>query len=404
MSKTEAIFSSKRLDVVDALRGFALMGIVFVHFMEQFYAGPAPAPHENYTQHIFADGIFDGFVNILMRSKFFMLFSFLFGLSFAIQMERRGKGFAWRFLWRIAILFAIGWLHHLFYRGDILTVYALVGVPLVFCYSLSNRWLLIVAAILMLGVPRLIIKTTNPVAANMSLQDSLAKPKEIVYWQTVKTGSWLDIAKQNANWGYENKMNFQFGVFGRGYQTLAVFLLGLYAGRIRLFENLDDKKRYLKRGLWWSLGCFLGCFVLGALLFAVLKLPEKLGAGWDFIIGIGLYDISNLMQTAFYIFAFLLLFVNKAWWRRQFLKLAPYGRMALTNYFLQSVIGTFIFFAYGFNQLDQFGSTVAAAIALIVFIIQRFASVWWLERFYYGPLEWLWRSLTFFEVQKFKRK
>ena len=116
MPKAETI-THQRLDVVDTLRGFALFGIVFVHFMEQFYAGPAPEPHQNYTQHILSDGILDGFVNILMRGKFFMLFSFLFGLSFAIQMERRGNHFWMRFLWRLTILFAIGWVHHLFYRG-----------------------------------------------------------------------------------------------------------------------------------------------------------------------------------------------------------------------------------------------------------------------------------------------
>ena len=403
MSKVETTITNQRRDVVDALRGFALFGIVFVHVMEQFYAGAASEPHQNYTQHILSDGILDGFVNILMRGKFFMLFSFLFGLSFAIQMERRGNGFWSRFLWRTAILFAIGWVHHLFYRGDILTIYAIVAVPLVLLHKLNNTWVLVLSAALLLGVPRLIIKMANPEAMNMTAVDEKSKPKEIVYWQTVKTGSWLDIAKQNAGWGMEAKMDFQFGPLGRGYQTLALFFLGLYAGRIRFFENLEDKKTYLKRGLWRSLGGFVGCFALGALIFLVLKLPEKLGGGWDMIIGLTLYDVSNVFHTALYIFAFLLLWVNKPWWKRQILKLAPFGRMALSNYFLQSVIGTFIFFAYGFNQLDQFGSTIAAGIAMIVFIGQRLWSRWWLERYYFGPLEWLWRSATFFKFQKFKK-
>lgn len=403
MQKVKTSSSHQRLDVVDALRGFALFGIVFIHFMEQYYAGAAPEPHQNYTQHIFFDGILDAFVGILMRGKFFMLFSFLFGLSFAIQMERRGDGFWLRFLWRVAILFGIGWVHHLFYRGDILTIYALVAVPFVLLHKLNNKWLLILATALMLGVPRLIIKTINPNSTNYEAQAVLEKPKEVLYWQTVKTGSWLDIAKQNAGWGMEAKMDFQFGIMGRGYQTLALFFLGLYAGRIGFFENLEEKKQYLKRGLWRSLIAFLSCFAVGALVFLVLKLPEKLGAGWDMMIGATLYDVSNLFTTAFYIFAFLLLWAHKPWWKAQILKLAPYGRMALTNYFLQSVIGTFIFFAYGFNQLDQFGSTVAAGIALVVFMGQHWLSRWWLERYYYGPLEWLWRSATFFKIQKFKK-
>jgi uncharacterized protein len=268
---------------------------------------------------------------------------------------------------------------------------------------LNNKWLLIVATVLMLGVPRLIIKTIDPNATDYKAQEAVAKPKEATYWHTAKTGSWLDIAKQNAGWGMENKMNFQFGIQGRGYQTLALFFLGLYAGRIGFFENLEEKKQYLKRGLWRSLMAFLSCYAIGALVFLVLKLPEKLGAGWDMMIGSALYDWSNLFTSAFYIFAFLLLWVNKPWWRAQILKLAPYGRMALSNYLLQSVIGTFIFFAYGFNQLGLFGSTVAAGIALVIFVGQRFWSKWWLERYYFGPLEWLWRSLTFLKIQKFKK-
>jgi uncharacterized protein len=403
MTKAATVSSNTRLDVVDALRGFALFGIVFIHFMEQFYAGAAPAPHENYSQHMPFDGILDMIVNILMRGKFFMLFSFLFGLSFALQIERRTEGFWARFLWRLAVLFIIGFVHHLFYRGDILTVYAVVGIPLVLLSSLPNKALLVAAALLMLGIPRLIITTTDPNALNFQAQHERDKDKEIAYWAAAKGSSWLAMAEQNATWGWVNKWRFQVGTLGRAYQTLALFFLGLYAGRVRLFEAIEQKKRLIKRGLWWSLGVFLGLYALGAVLYLVIKIPERFGDWWANIIGIGLYDLSNLAHSAFYIFAFLLLYVSKSWWQRQILKLAPYGRMALTNYFLQSVIGTFIFFGWGLNQLDVFGSTIAATIALVIFIVQRYASQWWLDHYYFGPLEWLWRSATYWKWQPFKK-
>ena len=133
--------TNKRLDVVDALRGFALMGIVVVHFVEQYLGGPTPSDHQNYTQHIPADNVVETFINIVLRGKFFMLFSFLFGLSFTLQMDnaaKRGVNFSGRFLWRLIVLFAIGTVHHLFYRGDILTIYAVLGLPLVLFYKVPN--------------------------------------------------------------------------------------------------------------------------------------------------------------------------------------------------------------------------------------------------------------------------
>ena len=147
----------------------------------------------------------------------------------------------------------------------------------------------------------------------------------------------------------------------------------------------------------------MGLFLLAGILFGVFHLDKILSPSWNFIIGITLYDVANLAQTALYVFGFLLLFVNKTWWRRQMLKLAPFGRMALTNYVLQTLVGTFIFFGYGFGLLGDIGSTVAAALSIALFILQRIGSRWWLERYYFGPLEWLWRSLTFWKIQPFKK-
>ncbi len=396
----EKILKPERLDVVDALRGFALMGIAIVHFMEQYVGGPTPQEHSNYTQHIFADGILEGVVNFLLRGKFFMLFSFLFGLSFTLQMDnaaKRGVNFSGRFLWRLAILFAIGTFHHLFYRGDILTIFAVLGIPLVAFYRVPNRWILAVAAALMLGIARFFI----PMPDFKNGQEAYEQPEQ-VYWKAIKSGSLMEVFYQNATRGAAFKIEAQVGFFGRAYQTLALFLLGLLAGRTHFFENLSEKKALFRRGLFWSLGSMLGLIAIGALLFAVFhldKVNEKAAA----FVGIGLYDMMNLCQTGLYIFGFLLLFEKKAWWRRQILKLAPFGRMALTNYVMQSLIGTTLFFGFGFGLLGEIGACATAAIALVVFMGQRYFSQWWLSRFQFGPLEWLWRSATFLTLQPFRK-
>ena len=390
----------ERLDVVDALRGFALMGIVIVHFMEQYLGGPTPQEHNNYTQHIAADGIFEGIANFLLRGKFFMLFSLLFGLSFTLQMDNAAKrdvNFSGRFLWRLIILFAIGFVHHLFYRGDILTIYAVLGLPLVLFYRLPNRWVLAIAMALMLGVARFFL----PIPDFKVQSEQWEKPEQ-TYWQAVKSGSIGDVFYQNATRGSQFKFDIQVGFFGRAYQTFALFLLGLLAGRMRLFENLAEKTPLFKRSLWWCLGSMLGLIAIGALLFGVFHL-DKVNEKAAMFVGVGLYDVMNLLQTGVYIFGFLLLFEKKAWWRRQILKLAPYGRMALTNYVMQSLIGTTIFFGFGFHLLGDIGATATVGMAIVVFIAQRYFSDWWLSRYQFGPLEWLWRSATFLTIQPFKK-
>ena len=152
--------TKNRIEIIDALRGFSLAGIVLVHVVENYVGAPTPENTMQLTHQGIADNILDGFIFLFLRGKFFALFSFLFGLSFFIQMDRanaKGSDFRLRFLWRLFILLAIGFLHHLFYRGDILTIYAVLGIFLIPFYKMSNKWILGVAAILFLGLGRYIV-------------------------------------------------------------------------------------------------------------------------------------------------------------------------------------------------------------------------------------------------------
>jgi uncharacterized protein len=397
------ITPTERIDVVDALRGFALLGILIVHYLEQYYGGATPVGRENYTVLHPADQVLDGIVGILLRGKFFMLFSFLFGLSFNLQLGRRtygGEGGRLRFAWRMFVLFVIGFAHHLVYRGDILTVYAMLGLPLLLFYQMPNRGLWILAGVLMFGAPRLILEITG---LGGDFQASMARMQagETEYWAVATGGSWLEMARLNAIPGFMNKMEFQFGAIGRGYQTFALFLLGLYAGRVHLFENIREKGKILRKGMLWSWLLFGGAIAVGAVLFAGFKLMEK-SQKWGNTVGMTLYDVSNFALTGVYIFAFLLL-ARRGWWQRQLLKLAPFGRMALTNYIGQSAIGGAILFGYGFGMLGRVGSSFMLMTGIAVFILQRIGSDWWLRHHYYGPAEWLWRSATLGKWQKFRR-
>ncbi len=139
-----------RIKIIDILRGFALLGIIIVHFTEQYYAGQAPEVHSKMLTKNLGDEITLGLIGILVQGKFFMIFSFLFGLSFFIQFDKSdGSGpFALRFAWRLIVLFLIGMLHHLHYRGDILTIYAVLGFALLLVYKLPDKALLILSLVL----------------------------------------------------------------------------------------------------------------------------------------------------------------------------------------------------------------------------------------------------------------
>lgn len=396
----------ERLDVVDALRGFSLIGIAVVHFMEQYLGGPAPASIGNYTQHLPPDGVLDTLAFILIRGKFFVLFSFLFGLSFALQMERgearTGSDFRLRFAWRLVILFGIGLLHHSIYRGDILTIFAMLGFPLLLFYKVPNKWVFITAVVLLLGVPRLIMYAADVDPFKSYVPDWQSKeddPEVLQHWNAAKSGDWLGLAKINLTDGFPMKMNFQFGATGRGYQTLAWFLFGLLAGRKRFFENLDEHRPFTRKIFKWSIIAFFGTIALGAAIF--IPFGQKMPESMQFLLGNTIGDLNSIAMTFFYLAAFVLLY-NKEKWRHRLQKLTPFGRMALTNYVSQSLIGAIILF--GFGLLGTIGNSITLSIAIAVIALQIWGSKIWLQYFNYGPLEWLWRSLTWLKWQPFRKQ
>jgi len=388
-----------RLQLVDALRGFSLAGIAIVHFMEQYLAGPAPESVGNFTQLNTVDLVLEVITQVLIRGKFFALFSFLFGLSFSLQMDRTqartGQDFSLRFAWRLLVLFAIGLFHQCFYRGDILTVFAMLGFPLLLFYRVPDRWVGIIAALLLLGLPRLIIQLSGGGMMESSPENDLH------YWNTVKTGTFSEIAWLNSWDGFWQKMEFQFGLFSRGYQSFGWFLFGLLAGRLRLFEFAEAYRPVWRKLLRYGLFTFLGLIAAAAVTFGLFgkQIPESLAS----FLGISFFDWANIALTLAYIGAFALLFL-KPNWQRRLLVFAPYGRMALTNYVLQTLIGTTIFFSFGLGLIGDFGNSVTLPLGLAVCVVQIWWSARWLQHFQYGPLEWLWRSLTWFSWQAFRKK
>lgn len=259
----------KRINVLDALRGFALLGVVLIHMLQHFgiysrageQAFPWFPPLDETVHWIGQHIIMGRFINI---------FAFLFGLSFFIQMDsasRKGVDFRGRFAWRMVILFVMGVLAHSFYPLEIISVYAVFGLIMIPLYKTKNWVLLLLSGLLLVGVPRTIQATINNHALGNPPVEQVDRSSQEVAEGTpehIVNPSFFNTAKHNYNQRYMGKLNYQFGMVGRGYVTLALFLMGLVVGRLRFFESLQVHKRR-------NLLLFFG-FLLGLLLTLLVQI------------------------------------------------------------------------------------------------------------------------------------
>ncbi|MDJ0750168.1 MAG: DUF418 domain-containing protein [Woeseiaceae bacterium] len=400
--------STHRITSIDAFRGFALAGIAIAHMVDQYIAAQAPESLGAVMNASIPDRVIQVLVEIFVRGKFFAMFAFLFGVSFFIQMDnaaRKGIDFQTRFLWRVALLFLIGYLHSMFYRGDILTIFAMLGMLLVFFHRVPTKICLAIVAVIVFGLPRFVLfwlNGTDPILAGGDMNPEL--PRNVDYFDVLLNGTLLDVFAANAWHGHVMKMEFQLNVMARFYLTFAYFLLGLCVARSGLFSAADKHKATLKRALWWAAGIMIVALVVMAFLFMhAFKDDDSPGfSSWPAMIAFTFMDIFNLSMAAVFLCGFLLVFL-KPRGQKALGALAPYGRMALTNYVLQTLIGTFILYNWGLRLLGEVSNTQTVAMAVAIIAAQVTLSRQWLRHFRFGPLEWLWRSGTYREWQALRR-
>jgi uncharacterized protein len=391
---------ANRIESIDVLRGFALFGIALVHMVEQYYAGPLPEEIASSMKSSIADNIAQGFVGVFIIGKFYMIFSFLFGLSFFIQLSKNqsGNSFLLRFAWRLLILFAIGMIHHLHYRGDILSIYAILGFGLFAFYRLPDKALLFIALLLILNVPSLVIRTIGLFLPGEGNPFNFTQEELMAYYETVKSGSYFEILRANLN-AFAHKMDFQVAS-GRLYITFGLFLLGTYAGRKKLFEDLPSRIPFLKKVIRYSLFVILGCVVFSVVIFGgltLLKVTVTEEIGW--LVGGLSFDTFNTALAAIYISWILVLF-QKEKWRKRLMIFFPVGKMGLTTYLMQTFFGTMIFFSFGLGLIYQLGAFYSLLLGFAFFVFQIFFAHFWFRYFSQGPVEWVWRVLTYMRMQK----
>ena len=407
--KNALIAPKERIYLIDGLRGFALLGIVLAHISGWFIAGGIPTPVWQKYQNDLGTAIANYFGGIFIDGKFYTLFSFLFGLSFAIQLLQRKENdvnFIPRFMWRLVILFIIGFIHHIHWKGDILGIYAVLGFVMILFRNASDKILWIGILFFILNIPIIIRDTfqkTQPkekpkTEKEQKMEGDKYEKETADSYNTLKKGTYTKVITQNFK-DFKYKADFQFSS-GRIYITLGFFLLGLWVGRKRLFENFEGKKLLFKKVMWASLiaNLFIIAFFI---IMEQVKLWEKIG-DWANIIANSLYTIHCVSMTLFYITGIsLLLNLKSMGWVLD--KFVAVGKMGLTNYLLQSTIGVMLFYGIGFGLAGEFNAGWCYLIGIGIFILQILFSKWWLTKFYYGPMEWLWRSTTYLKRQAMKK-
>jgi uncharacterized protein len=334
-------------------------------------------------------------------AKFFSIFSFLFGLSFYIQINslaRRGDNVALRFGWRLALLGVVGITHHALWRGDILSIYVPLGFLLIFARHLSNKALLILGAVLVLNLPTKLFELVALLRtgkADFIASDYVSEAN--AYFHFVKDSGFVDMLLGNLA-ALPTKIDYQL-TSGRLWITFGFFLLGMLVGRLGWFERADSDaiaKRLFKRSWQVALLCVvLGAAIGGAAVALGANMQEKSWAYWCSEYAI---DAFNAAFTVFYICGIALL-MHKPRWARRLAPLADIGKMALTSYLMQTLFGLLLFYQVGLALFLQTSPGLNALMCIGIFAFQVVFSRWWLSRFHYGPLEWLWRSATFFKWQ-----
>jgi uncharacterized protein len=405
--------ADERLTLIDVLRGFALGGVFLSNLYIWFSGRVFESMKEMKDPANMAAGLA---VHVFVFGKFISLFAFLFGLGFTLQMgraEERGAPAGRLYARRMLVLFLLGAAHAAaIWYGDILHVYALFGFTLLlFFRRRSERALLGLGLALALlaspagelaveFLPRLWRSPEAAVAGGQAAADAGDAWKAQVL-ADFTSGSYLAVVRANAT--VYREMFFRPAILGAHVSVLGRFLLGACAGRRRLLHDVPAHRRFFRRLLGWGLlaGVIGNVVNTGLRILAMREMIDRGGLLWK-LAGPVMAEIGALGLAAFYLAAIALLF-QRARWRRALSLLAPAGQMALTNYLCQSVIGVLLFCGVGLGLMGKVSGPLSIALVVGIFSLQILGSHLWLARFRFGPVEWVWRSLTYGKAQPMRR-
>ncbi len=389
----QLINKNPRIEVVDALRGFAVMAIVLVHNLEHFIFPVYPANSPGWL-NILDQGVFD-VVFTLFAGKAYAIFALLFGFTFYIQSSNRrkqGRDFGWRFLWRLVLLIGFAALNAAFFpAGDVLLLFVVVGPVLFFSRNWSDRAILVAAVVFLLQPVEWYHYIANLLDPAHRLPDLKVGEMYAEVAEYTKAGNFGDFILGNITLGQKASLLWAVNA-GRFVQTAGLFLLGFYIGRKQLFAATEKNLRFWVKTLIISAVAFAPLYTLKEHVMdngAIVQ--QTVGAAFDMW--------QKLAFTLVLIASFILLYQ-----RRKFsaavVGLRFYGRMSLTNYISQSIIGAIVYFPFGLYLAPRCGYTISLLIGFFVFLLQVKFCKWWLARHRQGPLEYIWHKWTWIGTDK----
>lgn len=386
---------TERILTLDIIRGFALLGILVVNMSSFSGVTVFDEPTALWDQAAYF------IVDVLFSGKFNSLFSMLFAVGFAIQLERleqlAGSEGRRIYVRRLLVLFAIGIAHAiLVWSGDVLHMYALLGFVLLLLRNVSDRTLLVLVAVLLL-YPGLRSLALVLFAGPDWTATRLALGREYIAAANAAFGSGGYVDAVMENWQLLRRTYLTWMGLERmlslGYVTfLVTMLLGLLAGRHGWIQRAAAHVAVVRRVQWWALGIGVAAGV--ALAIANRFMEPATPSLWA-ILGRTSYSVSRVALMIFYV-ATIVRLAQSPRWLPWLMPLAAAGRMPLTNYLLQSVLCTAIFYAWGLGLWRQMGEALQLGLAFAIFFgLQVPLSIFWFRRFAYGPLEYLWRLASY---------
>jgi uncharacterized protein len=392
--------ANERIVTLDVVRGVALLGILIMNmpgFAASFFVEADGSHLWNHPVDRAAELVRE----MLFSGKFNSMFSLLFGIGFTIQfarMQDKYPGLANRlYLRRLLVLLAFGLLHVLFlWGGDILHVYAVLGILLLLVLRhASDRTIvgLIVMCLLypaFSGLLRLQIITPEITQSMVAQMQAFEASNNLAFG----SGSFADAARELRRqfvFSYTNVWAL-WSELGFYVQMATTMMIGVLIGRHHLAQRIPELLPWVRRLQWWALGVGLACALVFGLVFELNRTP---GPSPIKVIGNLAYVLSRLGLMLFYVMTIVRL-AQLPGWQARFAPIAAAGRMPLSNYLMQSAICTAIFFGWGFGLWGKVGPAGQLALAFaIFFLVQVPLSRWWLSRFEYGPLEYVWRVATY---------
>ncbi|MCX6579790.1 MAG: DUF418 domain-containing protein [Candidatus Aminicenantes bacterium] len=388
------ISAKERLPVIDVLRGTAILCILFLNM--QPYSFPETLPHL-YVKMFngMADQIVFGLTQFFGQGKFYSMLSFLFGLGMAVQVTRThdtGKKFSLLYSRRLLVLLGIGLFHDLaLWGGIILLMYSTMGFFLLFFKKRQPKTLLTWAVILLL-IPVLIHAVLRPAGTH----PAMGNQQQTAELEMKKVHEAIDVYRDGSYWDMFlirlDKLKTTALITARGgWGILGLFLLGIWVWQKGIFQDIEKNLKFLRKTRWVTLALGLGGTLIFFLLDTFLKPPQPLSVR---LIG-GIARTVGTSALSFFYIATIVLLMRKESWKRFLRPLEAVGRMALSNYFLQSLICTTLFYSYGFNLFGKIGPLTGFLLVFPISAVQIFLSARWAKHFRFGPVEWLWHSLTY---------